>query len=174
MRKLLAWLIYKFPRISSGLTSTGGAGGGVALAKPLAGVSVAATGRSAGATIFLADTAGTSGFTAELARIAEVFSRLTTAGSTVFSLTVTSVPVSTPPSTVVAVSVCGFVAGLAGAVCLRVAAASFLAAALLSSLESTAPIVDGTMSAILSFSTNTYPKGVRTLNMLSSYATMTP
>src|SRR5229473_1945081 len=32
----------------------------------------------------------------------------------------------------------------------------------------------GTMEAILSFSTKTYPKSVLTLNMFSSYATMTP
>src|SRR6266478_2425554 len=32
----------------------------------------------------------------------------------------------------------------------------------------------GMMEAILSFSTKTYPKSVLTLNMFSSYATMTP
>src|ERR1700686_3477668 len=37
-----------------------------------------------------------------------------------------------------------------------------------------AAVTLGTMEAILSFSTNTYPKSVFTLNMLSSYATITP
>lgn len=36
------------------------------------------------------------------------------------------------------------------------------------------PGAEGTMEAILSFSTNTNPKSVLTLNMLSSYATITP
>src|SRR5271154_635873 len=152
MRKLLAWLIYRLPRISSGLTSAsfGGAAGTAELAKPLAGASAVATGRNAGAAIFFADTAGTSGFTAELARIAEVFSRLATAGSGVFSLTVTSAAGSEPAVAPESVSGSAFVAGFAGADFLAVAAASFLAAALLSSLESTVPIVEGTMAAILS------------------------
>src|SRR5271154_2703161 len=176
MRKLLAWLIYRLPRISSGLTSAsfGGAAGAAALARPFAGASAAATGRNAGAAIFFADIAGTSGFTAGLARMADVFSRLTTAGSGVFSLTGTSVAASVPEPVEASAFAGAFAAGLACGVRFAVAAASFFAAASLSAFESTAPIVDGTISAILSFSTNTYPKGVRTLNMLSSYATMTP
>src|SRR5271163_2499616 len=98
MRKLLAWLMYRLPRISSGLTSIsfGGAGGIAELVIPFAVVSIAATGRNAGATIFFAAIAGTSGFTAELARIAEVFSRLATAGSGIFSLIGTSAAESEP------------------------------------------------------------------------------
>src|SRR5271155_6170171 len=94
MRKLLAWLIYRFPRISSGSASFGGAAGIAEAVRPFTGASAAAMGRNAGAAIFFADIAGTSGFTAGLARMAEVFSRLTTAGSGVFSLIGTSVAAS--------------------------------------------------------------------------------
>src|SRR5271154_6488143 len=109
--------MYKFPRISSGLDSTGGTGGadGPAAGKTLAEVSAAATERNAGATIFFDEGAGIAGFTAELARIAEVFSRLATAGSGVFSLTVTSAAGSEPAVAPESVSGSAFVAGFAGA-----------------------------------------------------------
>src|SRR5271155_1343480 len=168
MRKLLAWLIYRFPRISSGSASFGGAAGIAEPARPFTGASAAATGRNAGAAIFFVDIAGTSGFTEGLARIAEVFSCFITAASGVFSLTGTSVAASAAEPAEESALAGAFTAGLARVGRFAVAAASFLAAASLSAFESTAPIVDGTISAILSFSTKTYPKGVRTLNMLSS------
>src|SRR5208282_174811 len=54
------------------------------------------------------------------------------------------------------------------------AAGSFFATGILSVFGVSLAGVDGTIDAILSFSTSTYPKSVLTLNMLSSYATITP
>jgi hypothetical protein len=51
---------------------------------------------------------------------------------------------------------------------------SFFAAGALSVFGAALAGVDGTIDAILSFSTRTYPNSVLTLNMLSSYATITP
>src|SRR5271154_4872242 len=89
MLKLLAWLMYKLPRISSGSTSgsLGATGAATELKTAPVGTTVSDVARSAGARAFFGAVAGNCGFTAVLAMIAAVFSRLATAGSGVFSLT---------------------------------------------------------------------------------------
>src|SRR5271167_3245838 len=132
-------------RIAGGSGSFGAAGCAAAAASDGAGAAVGAP--IAGATAFVFVLVGTSGFTAAFVIFGAVFSRFAVAGSADLTLAfVAAVVPSADDAT----------------------AGSVFAAGVLSFFGVSPAGVDGTIDAILSFSTSTYPKSVLTLNMLSS------
>src|SRR5271169_2891866 len=148
-------------RIAGGSGSFGAAGCAAAAASDGAGAAVGAP--IAGATAFGFVLVGTSGFTAAFVIFGAVFSRFAVAGSADLTLAfVAGVVPSADDATA------GSVFGAASV------AESFFVAGVLSFFGVSPAGVDGTIDAILSFSTSTYPKSVLTLNMLSSYDTITP
>src|SRR5208282_3773252 len=148
-------------RIAGGSGSFGAAGWAADAASPGAGAVVGAP--IAGATGFVFVFAGTSGFTAALVIFGVAFSCFPVAGSADFALAFVAAVVPSADD-----ATAGSVFGAASV------AGSFFVAGVLSFFGVSLAGVDGTIDAILSFSTRTYPKSVLTLNMLSSYDTITP
>src|ERR1700675_2112686 len=132
-------------RIAGGSGSFGAAGCAADAASDEAGVAAGAV--SVGATAFVFVAAGTSGFTAALVIFGPVFSRFpAAAGSADFALAfVADVVPSADDATAGSAFGSAPVAG------------SFFATGVLSVFGASLAGVDGTIDAILSFSTRTYP-----------------
>src|SRR5580698_8442003 len=143
-------------RIAGGSGSFGAAGCAVEAAS--VGAGVAAGPEMAGATAFVFVAAGTSGFASVLPNFGTILSCFIDApGSADFAVAFFAVAVpSAEDATAGSAFGSAFVAG------------SFFAAGVLSVFGVSLAGVDGTIDAILSFSTSTYPKSVLTLNILSS------
>src|SRR5271163_2617390 len=154
--------------MSSCIAGTSGCGGaGAGCANVGFGAAAAGPFRS-GATTFAVAGVGTSGFTAAFPIFGAAFSPFPAAGSGDFTLALVAGGVAGAAAPPVDDATAGSVFGSA------VAAGSFFASGVLSVFGVSPAGVLGTIDAILSFSTSTYPKSVLTLNMLSSYPTITP
>src|ERR1700680_93635 len=131
-------------RIAGGSGSFGAAGCVAVAARAVFGAVVGAP--IAGATAFVLVAVGTSGFTAALVILGPVFSRFPAAGSADFALAfVADVVPSADDATAGSAFGSAPVAG------------SFFATGVLSVFGVSPAGVDGTIDAILSFSTRTYP-----------------
>src|SRR6266436_3682868 len=142
-------------RIAGGSGSFGAAGCAADAASDGAGAPAGVV--SVGATAFVFAPAGTSGFTAVAVIFGAAFARFPPADSVDVAL---ALVVAVVPSADEATAGSAFGSALV--------AGSFFAAGVLSVFGVSPAGVDGTIDAILSLSTSTYPKSVLTLNMLSS------